>query len=146
MRITDLLETEAIKLSSNQRAKEWIQRVYDLYPGTWQNNHVMAFGDGEDKVYCVFELAPSMVKRDAVEVKWIQAMPMRSGAGTKCMQELQRLARESGITLTLYPWDKGQVSQAKLTKFYKKQGYKPVVKGSKSMYWTPPDAEQQPQG
>lgn len=137
MRITELVEAESLKLSSNQRARAWIEKVYDLYPGTWQNNHVMAFGSGEDKVYCVFELAPSMVRKDAVEVKWIQAMPLRSGAGTKGMQELQRLAREDGIALTLFPWDKGQVSQAALTKFYKKQGYQPVQKGSKSMYWTP---------
>lgn len=137
MRLSELIESETIKLSSNQRAKEWIQKVYDLYPGTWQNNHVMAFGSGDEKVYCVFELVPSMVKKDAVEVKWIQAMPLRSGAGTKCMQELQRLAREDNITLTLFPWDKGQVSQSALTKFYKKQGYQPVARGSKSMFWAP---------
>jgi hypothetical protein len=47
------------------------------------------------------------------------------------------MAREDGIALTLFPWDKGRVSQAKLTKFYKGQGFAPVVKGSKSMQWTP---------
>ncbi len=128
---------EEIKIPSNQKAKDWIDKVYKLYPGTWQNNHVMAFGTGDDKVYCVFELTPSFTKKDAVEVKWIQAMPLRSGAGTKGMQELQRIAREDGITLTLFPWDKGQVSQSALTKFYKKQGYNPVKTGAKSMYWSP---------
>jgi hypothetical protein len=53
------------------------------------------------------------------------------------MQELQAMAREDGIALTLFPWDKGQVSQSKLTKFYRGQGFKPTVKGSKSMAWTP---------
>jgi predicted chitinase len=51
------------------------------------------------------------------------------------MQELQAMAREDGIALTLFPWDKGQVSQSKLTKFYKGQGFKPIQKGGKSLYW-----------
>jgi hypothetical protein len=37
----------------------------------------------------------------------------------------------------LFPWDKGQVSQSKLTKFYKGQGFKPTVKGAKTMFWEP---------
>ena len=45
------------------------------------------------------------------------------------------MARADGIALTLFPWDKGQVSQAKLTKFYKGHGFKPTVKGSKSLAW-----------
>jgi hypothetical protein len=53
------------------------------------------------------------------------------------MKELQALAKEDGITLTLFPWDKGQVSQSKLTKFYKGQGFKPTIKGSKTMFWDP---------
>jgi hypothetical protein len=53
------------------------------------------------------------------------------------MAELQRLAKEDDIVLTLYPWDKGQVSQAKLTKFYKGHGFKPTTKGSKNMFWEP---------
>jgi hypothetical protein len=53
------------------------------------------------------------------------------------MQELQRLAQEDGISLTLFPWDKGQVSQGKLMKFYKSAGFQPTVKGSKSLAWSP---------
>jgi hypothetical protein len=53
------------------------------------------------------------------------------------MQQLQQLAREDGISLTLFPWDKGQVSQSKLTKFYRGQGFAPAQKGSKAMQWTP---------
>ena len=53
------------------------------------------------------------------------------------MQELQAMAREDGISLTLFPWDKGQVSQSKLTKFYRGQGFKPTVKGGKAMQWEP---------
>lgn len=132
-----LSETDVIKISSDNKAKEWIKKVYDLYPGTWQNNHVMTWGEGENQQFSMFELVPSFSKKDAVEVKWFQAYPLRSGVGTKGMQELQRLAREDGITLTLFPWQHGQVSQAKLMKFYKGQGFKPVAKGGKSMYWSP---------
>jgi len=47
------------------------------------------------------------------------------------------MAQQDNITLTLYPWDKGQVSQRALTGFYKKQGFKPQAKGAKHMAWEP---------
>jgi hypothetical protein len=53
------------------------------------------------------------------------------------MKELQRMAHEDGIALTLYPWDKGQVSQSKLIKFYRGAGFKPTSKGAKNMAWSP---------
>lgn len=121
----------------SEKAKAWIEKVYDLYPSTFQNNHVMVWGEGEDQQFAMFELVPSMSKRDAVEVKWFQAYPLRQGVGSRAMAELQRLAQEDGIALTLFPWDKGQVSQAKLMKFYKGHGFKPIAKGSKSMEWMP---------
>ena len=97
----------------------------------------MVWGEGEDQQFAVFALKPSMSKRNAVEVDWFQAYPLRSGVGTRAMQELQKLAQADGITLTLYPWDKGQVSQRALTGFYKKQGFKPQAKGAKHMAWEP---------
>lgn len=133
MRLQELFET-GIKLSDDsQRAREWINRVYDLYPQTFQNNHVMPLGDEQ---FAMFELTPSFSKRGAVEVKWFQAYPLRQGVGSRAMQELQRLAREDGIALTLFPWDKGQVSQSKLTKFYKGHGFTPTQKGGKHLQWT----------
>ena len=141
MRATEFINEEheptRIKLGNNDAAKAWIERVYAKYPYTMQNNHVMTWGEGEDQQFAMFELVPSFSKRGAVEVKWFQAYPLRQGVGSRAMQELQAMAREDGISLTLYPWDKGQVSQSKLTKFYRGQGFKPTVKGSKSMAWTP---------
>ena len=126
-----------IKLADNSAAKAWIQKVYDRFPQTFQNNHVIPLGGtGDDQQFALFELIPSFSKRGAVEIKWIQAYPLRAGAGTKAMKILQDLAREDGITLTLYPWDKGVVKQGNLIKFYKKQGYKPLNK-SKNMIWDP---------
>lgn len=131
-------DTPRIKLSGDKsKAKAWIQKVYDLYPGTFQNNHVMSWGEGDDQQFAMFELVPSMARPNAVEVKWFQAYPLRQGVGSRAMQELQRLAKEDGIGLTLFPWDKGQVSQAKLMKFYKGQGFQPNKPGSKNMYWSP---------
>lgn len=127
-----------IKLSGpDPRIHDFIDRVYEKFPATWQNNHVMTWGEGEDQQLAMFELVPSFTKRNGVEVKWFQAYPLRQGVGSRAMAELQRLAREDGIALTLYPWDKGQVSQAKLMKFYKGHGFKPTAKGSKNMYWEP---------
>ena len=130
-------ESSEIKVDHKARAKAWIEKVYAKYPGMWQNNHVMTWGEGDDQQLAMFELIPSMSKKDAVEVKWFQAYPLRQGVGSRAMKELQTMAQEDGIALTLYPWDKGQVSQAKLTKFYKGQGFKPTVKGAKNMMWTP---------
>ena len=141
MLIKELTENEEptrIKLDDNSAAKAWIQKVYDLYPQQFQNNHVMPMGgQGDDQQFAMFELVPSFSKRGAVEVKWFQAYPLRAGVGSRAMKELQTMASEDGIALTLFPWDKGQVSQSKLTKFYKGQGFKPAVKGSKSMQWSP---------
>jgi len=116
-------EPVRIKLGgANEAAKAWIEKVYAKYPTTMQNNHVMVWGEGDTQQFAMFELTPSFSKRGAVEVKWFQAYPLRQGVGSKAMQELQSMAREDGISLTL-------------TKFYKGQGFKPVNKGSKSMAW-----------
>jgi len=129
-------EPVRIKLGgANEAAKAWIEKVYAKYPTTMQNNHVMVWGEGDAQQFAMFELTPSFSKRGAIEVKWFQAYPLRQGVGSKAMQELQAMAREDGISLTLFPWEHGQVSQSKLTKFYKGQGFKPVNKGSKSMAW-----------
>ena len=141
MRISELFENEEparIKLGAGSAAAQsWIERVYAKYPQTMQNNHVMTWGSGDDLQFAMFELTPSFSKRGAVEVKWFQAYPLRQGVGSRAMKELQALAREDGISLTLFPWDKGQVSQSKLTKFYRGQGFAPGVKGGKAMQWTP---------
>jgi predicted chitinase len=137
MRLQELLET-SIKLSdTSSGARAWIEKIYSMFSGTWQNNHVMSWGEGEDQQLAMFELTPSFSKRGAVDVKWFQAYPLRQGVGSRAMKVLQDLAQKDGISLTLFPWDKGQVSQAKLIKFYKSHGFKPTAKGSKNMYWEP---------
>ena len=138
MRIDDVT-TEAIQLRPrSEKALAWIEKVYALFPQTWQNNHVMIVGgEGDDAEFAMFELVPSLSKPDAVEVKWFQAYPQRQGVGTRAMHTLQDLAQEDGVALTLYPWDQGRVSQAKLIKFYKHTGFKPTVKGAKNMAWEP---------
>ena len=137
MKIAELTEASISLSPTSQKAKAWIEKVYAKFPSTWQNNHVMTWGEGEDQQFAMFELVPSFSKKDAVEVKWFQAYPLRQGVGSKAMKVLQDLAREDGISLTLYPWDKGQVSQSKLTKFYKGHGFTPTTKGGKNMQWSP---------
>ena len=131
-------EPARIKLGAgNAAARAWITKVYARYPHTFNNNHVMSWGEGDDQELAMFELEPSMTKRGAVEVKWFQAYPLRQGIGSRAMKELQDMAREDGISLTLFPWDKGRISQAKLMKFYRLAGFKPIARGGKSMAWTP---------
>lgn len=144
MKINEILleddsSVNRIKLSNGgAAAKAWIEKVYARYPQQFQNNHVMPLGGaGEDQQFAMFELTPSFSRRGAVEVKWIQVHPLRQGVGSRAMKELQSMAQEDGISLTLFPWDKGQVSQTKLTKFYRRQGFAPTAKGSKNMQWSP---------
>ena len=138
MRVNQL-STEAIQLTPRSlKAQAWIDRVYAEFPQTWQNNHVMMLGGtGDDKQFAMFELVPSLSKRDAVEVKWFQAYPLRQGVGSRAMRVLQDMAQQDGIILTLYPWNKGQVSQGNLMKFYRGTGFRPTVKGAKTMAWEP---------
>lgn len=119
------------------RVREFIKAMYDKYP-VWPmdgNQRTMVWGTGEEQQFAVFELKPSLSKRGSVEVAWFAAYPLRQGVGTKAMAELQKQAREYSVGLTLFPWDKGQVSQSKLMKFYKQSGFKPAQKGGKAMAW-----------
>ena len=120
-------------------ADTWIDKVYSQYPD-WpygQADKVMIWGEGEDQQFAAFKLKPGTAP-NTVEIDWIMAGPeQRKGVGSRAIKELQRQAQESGIRLTLYPWAKGNVSQASLTKLYKRHGFKPIAKGAKPMGWEP---------
>lgn len=122
--------------AAEQPARDWIKKVYEQLPRNPMNpsQRVMMFGEDD---FAVLELGPSGVTPGAVEIKWIQAYPLRGGNGTKAIRELQRMAAEDNITLDLFPWDKGRVSQANLIKFYKSVGFEPIRRGSKNMIWRP---------
>jgi hypothetical protein len=131
------LDESVLRLKQDQQAREFIDQVYALYPQTWQNNHVMTWGEGDEQELAMFELVPNPARPGTVEVKWFQAYPLRRGIGSRAMRELQRLAQAAGVDLSLYVWDKGQVSAAKLARFYRAQGFRPTAKGSRSMTWSP---------
>jgi hypothetical protein len=97
----------------------------------------MTWGSGDDQQLAIFELAPVFGKPTTVDIKWFQAYPQRQGIGTRAMQRLQQLALEDGITLTIYPWNRGEVSQSKLTKIYRGMGFRPTARGVKDMSWQP---------
>jgi len=137
-----ICETDLTLGTGADRAPEWIKKVYDQYPATWQRNHVMTWGEGKDQELAMFELVPNPARPNHVEVKWFQAYPLRRGVGTRAMQELQRLAREAGIGLTLYAWDKGQVSRGQLMKFYRRMGFRPTAAKSANMVWNPDQVDE----
>lgn len=120
-------------------AQAWIEKVYSQYMD-WpygKGDKVMVWGSGEDQQFAVFALKPKLGRSDTVEVDWFQAHPLRAGVGSRAMAQLQQHAREDGIRLALWPWDKGQVSQAKLKQFYAKQGFRAIGKRANSMEWEP---------
>jgi len=130
----------------SEKSKQWVADVKSKFYQEGNNsyifwnheNNIIPLGKEETKdiaAYVQFELVPK--QQNAVEVKWIQATPLGSGYGAKGMKILQDLAQQSGISLTLFPWNKGVVPQSKLIKFYKNQGFTPINKGSKDMVWKP---------
>ena len=142
MRARDFIAEAKVKLQGfggmdpKERAQRWIDRVYAEFPNQFDGNHVMVFGDGEDQQIAMFELVPNNLKPGAVEIKWISTFPQKSGVGRRAMTILQDLASEDNITLTLYPWSKGKVSQSTLQKIYKKMGFKQDT-SSRNMTWEP---------
>jgi len=131
-------QQDTIRLPEREHEKAWIRKVYDQFP-KWpygRGDRVMVWGEGEDQQFAVFALKPALTK-NTVEVDWFQAHPQRQGVGTRAMKELQRLAQQDGISLSLWPWDKGQISQGGLKKFYKSTGFNPISKGANSMEWNP---------
>jgi hypothetical protein len=119
--------------------KAWIHKMYEKYPANPMNRrqHCIVYGEGDDQTFGIFELEPSCSAENAVEIKWFQAYPLRTGTGAKAMRELQAEAQKAGVTLTLFPWEHGRISQAGLIKFYKKQGFELARKGGKDMIWHP---------
>lgn len=148
MRANEFITEEPIKLRGfgpSEKTKEFVAKVNNMFYNEGNNNYIFWNHEGNQipkgkeetkdiAAYVQFELVPK--DGNKVEVKWIQATPMRGGYGSKGMQMLKDLAQQDGIALTLFPWDKGQVSQSKLIKFYKKQGFNPLNK-SKNMIWEP---------
>jgi len=133
MRINEVLTED------KSSAQSWIEKVYSQYPD-WpygQADKVMVWGEGEEQQFAAFKLKPGKAP-DTVEIDWIMAGPeQRKGVGSRAIKELQRQAQEDRIKLTLFPWAKGKISQASLTKLYKRHGFKPVAKGAKPMQWEP---------
>ena len=127
-------------LRDTKKEQAFIDNIYDETPVSPFNpdQHAFVYDNAESGVF--FELKPSTSAPNAVEVYWFNAFPLRSGVGTKGMKQLQDMAAEEGLSLTLMPWDKGQVSKAALTKFYKSVGFKPLRKGSTTLIWNPEKA------
>jgi hypothetical protein len=118
---------------------QFIHEVYSKYPVNPINprQRAMVWGEGDAQQLGMFELKPSSSVRGGVELDWISGYPQREGVGTKTLKALQEHAQEAGIPITLWPWDKGTVSQKALTKFYKKNGFEPTTKGGKALVWNP---------
>ena len=94
MRATEFITEEPIRIKlggfgPSEKTKEWVAKVYEKFPESplSRNNRLMTFGKGDDMQIVQFELTPK--NGNNVELKWIQATPMRGGAGSKAMKILQ---------------------------------------------------------
>jgi hypothetical protein len=144
----DVEAPQPIKLKgfgASEKSKEGVANIkskfYNEGPKSYifwdKEGNLIPLGKEESNgiaAYVEFEIEPK--EGNKAYIKWMQATPTKGGFGSKGMKMLQDLAQQSGIALTLFPWDKGQVPQSKLIKFYKKQGFNPLNK-SKNMIWEP---------
>lgn len=130
------------------KAKEFIKKVYDRFPPSPMNpkQHIMTWGEGDDMEFAIFELAPRSFPADTVEINWIAAYPQGKKVGERAINLLQDLAKQDGISLSLYPWDKiwnpeleeaeeGTEESKLIVNSLKKAGYKMLGTGADATVW-----------
>lgn len=133
-----MLIQEVIKLGASKEdaaVKQWVNSVNALFPRNPLNpaQRVAIFGDEENPITVVFELEPTKEKGMA-EIAWIQAHPRKSGGASRLIKFLQARARGKGISLSLYPQQKGELGGDTLTSIYKGLGFKKDANSDK-MVW-----------
>lgn len=135
------LKLDRVKLGkvAGSRVDGFIDELYSTYPRNPINpsQFAMVFGQGDDQQIAVFDIRPSTTMPNTAVVHWTHAYPRRQGVGTKAFKLVQDVARRHGVSLELFPWQHGPVSQAGLMKFYRKQGFEPLQKRGKQMVWKP---------
>lgn len=136
MRARDFVnESTPIKLKgfggSSNTSQQFVNKINSIYPLSPISHKYRYMLLGDDQIV-QFELVPQ--EKNWVEIKWLQATPMRSGAGTQALNILKQHAQEDNINFKLYVWEHGAVSKTSLIKFYKRNGFKRVGK-SNVMTW-----------
>lgn len=121
------------------KAAKWVKHVYDTLPPNPMNPDqvVLVYGEGEDQGLALIELEPDRYDADTANIKWIQTYPQRKGIGREAIKDLQDMAAEAGIHLSLTAWKHGKVPERVLKKFYKSMGFGQDTK-SGQMKWTAP--------
>ncbi len=133
-----MLIQEVIKLGvpkEDAAVKQWVNSVNSLFPRNPLNasQRVAIFGDEENPITVVFELEPTKEKGVA-EIAWIQSHPRKSGGASRLIRFLQSRARGKGISLTLYPQQKGEIGGDALASIYSGLGFK-KDSASDKMVW-----------
>lgn len=127
-------------LQKRKRVRDFINAINSKYPET----HPMLGPDKHLKIinsndFVQFTLQPDDAF-NSVEISWISAHPQRKGYASDFIKELQELAIEYGVDLTLNTWANGRVDQQILIKIYKKSGFK-LLPNTKKMMWKNPQAD-----
>lgn len=145
MRSYEFINEQVIKLKPKNvdtPAHKFVKQMYSEYPRNPMNNKefFMVWGQGEEQELAGFQLAPSFDRGDDwVTIEFFYTYPQKQGVGGKALHELQSKAKQHGINLDLYTWERGKVPVTKLKKFYGKAGFTPLSKrkGGQTMLWTP---------
>lgn len=108
-------------------AKKFVDDMYGRFPVNPldSSQFAMVYDSGEDQKLALVELNVDRMSPGNVVIKWISTYPQRQGVGTKALSDLQSMAREAGVKLSLSAWKQGKVPERVLNRFYKKMGFKP---------------------
>ena len=123
----------------NSPARQFIKQMYKKYPRNPMNEREfgITYGEGDDMQVAFFHLTTSLRGPEYVEINFFHTVPHKHGVGARALADLQSMAKEAGVKLSLYAWDKGVVPQSKLRKFYSKSGFKPTAAKSNTFTWEP---------
>jgi len=127
----------ALKLSDNNTpAKKFVDAMYAKYPSNPMNNKEFGMVYDEGQSVALFELTTSFKGPDWVEIKFVHAFPQGKGVGKRGMIQLQNEAKQAGINLELFAWDKSKTPLSKLKKFYISLGFKASKGDARQFAWT----------
>jgi len=127
-------------LRKRQRVRDFINTMNSRYPET----HPMFGPDKHLKIissndFVQFTLQPDDAE-NSVEISWISAHPQRKGYASAFIKEMQDLATDYKVDLTLTAWANGRVEQKNLIKIYEKSGFK-MIPNTNKLKWKNPETE-----
>ena len=112
---------------------QWVEKMYaenPPFPYSRNRQFVIPYDideKGAAQGYASAQLSPNGPQE--AKIDWLESGPQRQGYGSQALRTITQSAADHNVRLSLFPWDKGTVSKAGLTRFYKRHGFKAEKSG-----------------